>query len=188
VGTTNNFFDVNDWLAATSGTNAASQYFDANGNQRTNTPNIYLYDWANRLTNANSGAVAITYDDDGNRLKKVTFTTNTTLYLVAAVNPTGYPQVVEESTVSAGVTNLSKVYSHGSSLISDRTATNGAVSFYGYDGLGRTRFLVNTTATVTDTYAYDAFGNEIASTGSTPNNYHYAGQQWEPDLGTRDGS
>ena len=35
----------------------------------------------------------------------------------------------------------------------------------------------------TDTYDYDAFGNEVHSTGSTPNSYLYRGEQWDPDLG-----
>ena len=36
---------------------------------------------------------------------------------------------------------------------------------------------------VTDTYDYDAFGNKINSTGSTPNNFLYRGEQYDPDLG-----
>jgi RHS repeat-associated protein len=36
---------------------------------------------------------------------------------------------------------------------------------------------------VTDTYDYDAFGNKINSTGTTPNNYLYRGEQWDSDLG-----
>ena len=36
---------------------------------------------------------------------------------------------------------------------------------------------------VTDTYDYDAFGNKINSTGTTPNNYLYRGEQYDPDLG-----
>jgi len=34
-----------------------------------------------------------------------------------------------------------------------------------------------------DSYEFDAFGNEISSTGSTPNNYLYRGEQFDPDLG-----
>jgi RHS repeat-associated protein len=45
------------------------------------------------------------------------------------------------------------------------------------------RFLTDTTGAVTDTYDYDAFGNLIASTGSTPNNYLFAGEQFDPVLG-----
>ena len=36
---------------------------------------------------------------------------------------------------------------------------------------------------VTDTYDYDAFGNKINSTGTTPNSYLYRGEQWDSDLG-----
>lgn len=32
------------------------------------------------------------------------------------------------------------------------------------------------------TYEYDAFGNQITHTGTTPNNYLYRGEQWDPDL------
>ena len=35
----------------------------------------------------------------------------------------------------------------------------------------------------TVSYEYDAFGNKINSTGSTPNNYLYRGEQWDSDLG-----
>jgi RHS repeat-associated protein len=36
---------------------------------------------------------------------------------------------------------------------------------------------------VTDSYEYDAFGNEITHTGTTPNNMLYRGEEWDPDLG-----
>lgn len=38
-------------------------------------------------------------------------------------------------------------------------------------------------STVTDTYDYDTFGNLINQTGSTPNNYLFAGEQYDPALG-----
>jgi RHS repeat-associated protein len=60
---------------------------------------------------------------------------------------------------------------------------NWVSSFYGLDGHGSVRFLTDTTGAITDTYTFDAFGNLIASTGSTPNNYLYAGEQLDPSLG-----
>ena len=45
------------------------------------------------------------------------------------------------------------------------------------------RFLASATGTVTDTYDYDAWGNQVNSTGTTPNVYLYRGEQWDPDLG-----
>jgi RHS repeat-associated protein len=54
--------------------------------------------------------------------------------------------------------------------------------YYVYDGHGSVRALTDKTGTVTDTYDYDAFGVLIHSTGATPNNYLFAGEQFDPDL------
>ena len=56
-------------------------------------------------------------------------------------------------------------------------------SFYGYDGGGSIRQLTNASTAITDTYNYDAFGNLLNSTGTTPNNYLYRGEQYDSDLG-----
>ena len=108
----------------------------------------------------------------------------TTQYLVEDdVNPTGLPQVVEE-TVNGTVT---RSYTYGLERISEAQPINGAwtPSFYEYDGAGSVRQLTNLAAnvTVTDTYEYDAFGNAVNKTGATPNNYLYCGEQYDPDLG-----
>lgn len=49
--------------------------------------------------------------------------------------------------------------------------------------MGSVRQLTNSAGAITDSYEYDAFGNKIASTGTTPNNYLYRGEQWDPNLG-----
>jgi RHS repeat-associated protein len=48
------------------------------------------------------------------------------------------------------------------------------------------RFLTNIAGAVTDTYQYDAFGNQIASTGLTANVYFYSGERFESGLGFYD--
>ena len=58
-----------------------------------------------------------------------------------------------------------------------------ARSFYLTDNLQSTRALTNSSGTVTDTFTYDAFGNDIAQTGSTPNEFLYAGQQFDTAIG-----
>jgi RHS repeat-associated protein len=151
---------------------------------RTNGSVYYGYDWASRLTAYTNGSTTATmiYAADGNRSQRTSSGT-TTLYLVATVNPSGYPQVVEEFTVSGGTTNLSMVYSYGLGLISQRQAANGTVNFFGSDGLGSTRFLTSTNGTITESYAYDAFGTLIASNTTPSTVYLFTGQQTDPVLG-----
>jgi len=45
------------------------------------------------------------------------------------------------------------------------------------------RHLTDSAGAVTDSYEYDAYGNEVASTGSTPNAYLYRGERYGADLG-----
>ncbi len=45
------------------------------------------------------------------------------------------------------------------------------------------RLLTDVTAAVTDTYDYDAFGNLIYRSGTTPNDYLYSGEQLDANLG-----
>jgi RHS repeat-associated protein len=55
--------------------------------------------------------------------------------------------------------------------------------YFVLDGHGSVRAITDQNGAVTDTYGYDAFGNLIHSTGTTPNNYLFAGEQFDPDLG-----
>ena len=68
-------------------------------------------------------------------------------------------------------------YSYGDDLISQNV--NGNTSYYGYDGLGSTKFLTDTTGKVTDSYQYNAYGEVTSKTGNTDNNYLYAGEQFD---------
>lgn len=61
-------------------------------------------------------------------------------------------------------------------------SVNGNTSYYGYDGLGSTKFLTDTTGKVTDSYQYNAYGEITNKTGSTDNNYLYAGEQFDRSL------
>ena len=105
----------------------------------------------------------------------------TTSYLGADQNPTGYAQVLDEIQNGA----VTRTYSYSLELINERQTIAGALttSFYGYDGHGSVRFLTDSTGAITDTYDYDAFGNLISQTGTTPNNYLFAGEQFDPVLG-----
>jgi len=153
--------------------------YDNNGNTTVSGANSFTYDSENELKTMNGGAVTLLYDGDGNRVAK-TVGGVTTRYLVDDVNPTGLPQVVEE-TVNGVV---QRQYTYGSQLISENQFTGGVgtASFYQTDGTGSVRQLTNSAGAVTDTYDYDAFGNKVNSTGTTPNNYLYRSEQYDADL------
>ena len=141
----------------------------------------FSYDSQDEMVSMNGGAVQPLYDGDGNRVAK-SVNGVVTRYLVDELNPTGYPQVIDELNGSGIVT---RTYTYGLQRISEDQVVNNAwtPSFYSYDGTGSVRQLTNTAGAVTDTYEYDAFGNQISHTGSTPNNYLYRGEQWDSDLG-----
>lgn len=156
----------------------SGESYDADGNTTATGGKSFAYDSQDRLKSMNGGAVTITYDGDGNRVAK-TANGATTRYLIDDLNPTGYAQVVEET----GTTQ--RVYTYGLQRIGEYQVINNAwtPSFYGYDGVGNVRTLTNSAGAITATYEYDAFGNELNSTGTTPSEFLYRGEQYDSDLG-----
>jgi RHS repeat-associated protein len=154
--------------------------YDLNGNTLATGGKAFTYDSENELKTMNGGAVALFYDGDGNRVAK-TANGVTTYFLVDDLNPTGLPQVVEELASNGTV---ARQYTYGLERISENQIVNGAwtASFYESDGAGSVRQLTNSAGVVIDSYEYDAFGNKVNSTGTTPNNYLYRGEQYDPDL------
>ncbi len=193
-------YDLNDRLAGDT--------FDANGNTQVGraplpVPGLLTcsYDFENRLTHATRSdgtTITVQYDGDGNRVGKTVTTsgsTRTTFYLVDDLDPTGYPQALEEHiALDAQPATLAVVYSHGLHRISqDRLTGDGSgglawqAGFYGYDGHNSVRYLADLNGNVTDTYDYDAFGNLIFQSAisdlPTPNSYLFTGEAYDPDLG-----
>jgi RHS repeat-associated protein len=172
LATANSSYSANDWLT--------SDQYDANGNTTNSASVAYRYDVLNRLVDYNHGAVTLGYNGDGQRVVK-NVGGAVTYYLVDDRNPSGYAQVLEEITAFAGTTNLTKVYAYGLDLISQQQP-GVATNYYGHDGHGSVRYLTGTSGDITDIYAYDAYGNLMASSGSTANNYLYCGEQYDPQL------
>ncbi len=187
-------YNTNDELVSDSYGIYSSGNYDGNGNTTGAGGTTYAYDAMNQLTGIN-GCTNYGYDGDGNRVAKLyydfQYNAITTFYMVDDRNPSGYPQVVEEYLTDTNLANtpvLSRVYNYGLALISQQQFDGGTLlpttnSYYGYDGHGSVRFLMDTNGTITDTYTYDAFGTLLVHNGNTPNNYLYAGQQFNPELG-----
>jgi RHS repeat-associated protein len=165
-------YDANDRFTA-------GDAYDNDGNTISSGGVANAYDFENHLIQ--QGGVSIIYDGDGNRAAKTVAGVKTS-YIFDDRNPTGYVQVLAEVQSSA----ITRSYVYGLELIEQDRINTGTLrqstSYNVYDGHGSVRALTDTTGTVTDTYAYDAFGNLIHSTGTTPNVYLYSGEQFDPDL------
>ena len=74
---------------------------------------------------------------------------------------------------------LSVSYDHEPGLYGNLLSQNrnGVTSYYHYDGRGDTVALTDDAGNVTDTKEFDAWGNIIASTGSTVTPYQFGGSQ-----------
>jgi RHS repeat-associated protein len=164
-------YNVNDQVLANT--------YDANGNTLGANGKSYAYDSMDRMTSFNNGSVKMVYDGDGNRVAK-TVGGVTTQYLVDELNPTGLSQVMDE-VVTSGVAQ--RTYLYGLRRISQTQVAAGTTSYYGYDAHGDVRYLMNSGGAVTDTYDYDAFGNIVGSTGTTPNVYRYQGEALDSETG-----
>jgi RHS repeat-associated protein len=162
--------------------------YDNDGNtvgSGTNTgSNGYVYDFENHLLQ--QGGITYVYDGDGNRVYK-TVAGVTTASLIDDLTPTGYPQVVREDFYNGtGPRELTHRYYYGLERLSEaRDFFPGSRQYiyYVYDGHGSVRALTDQSGAVTDTYDYDAFGTLLHSTGTTYNNFLFAGEQFDPDLG-----
>ena len=152
----------------------ASLTYDADGNLkgRSDSGLALTYDPLNRLTQATIGGQtqSYVYDDQGRRIQKtVAGVATNMLYngadIVAEYGPTwGLPLAQ---------------YTQGPKIddpIIRATAT--AAQYYHQDGLGSVVGVSNNLGTTDATQRFDAWGNKIASTGTTPH-YGYTGR--EPD-------
>jgi RHS repeat-associated protein len=170
-------YDTNDRLLSDGTT---TYTYDNNGNTKTSTTagvtTSYTWDADNRLKATQKGSTNVIYDYDYAGIRAAQKVNGTeTRYLVDKNRD--FAQVLDEY-APGGSVNASYVY--GSDLISQ--SRNGAKSLYVYDGLGSVRALTNSTGAVTDTYTYDAYGNLAGSTGSTTNDYRFAGEQLDKNL------
>lgn len=178
---TNYSYDVNDRLL-TAGSETST--YDPNGNLLTRTDpagtTTYAYDAEDRLVGLTdpSGATATyRYDAFGNRASR-TDGSGTAEFVVDVQGVSELAQVLEERDAAGALTAR---YTTGLSLLSQFRA--GGASYYHADGTGSVRALTDPLQVVTDTYVYDAYGEEVASTGSTPNDFRYVGEELDPNSG-----
>jgi RHS repeat-associated protein len=163
-----------------SGKTAAGSALDANGNttsknDSTGTTN-YTWDFENRLSSVtlpgSGGTVSFKYDPFGRRIYKSS-SSATSIYAYDGDN------LIEETNSSgAAVARYSQGLNIDEPLVMLR---GGTTSYYEADGLGSLTSLSNTTGALASTYAYDSFGNLVASSGNLVNSFRYTGREFDAE-------
>jgi len=195
-------YDNNDRLeqevqigGAEAGTTA--YIYDDNGNTLTKTgpagATTYAYNDANRLARAVTpqGTTAYVYTADGLRVRQTVTplggAPTTTWYVQDSAYP--YAQVIEEYTSQgSGAKQLAATFTFADELVSQTQYETGspATRFIQADGFGSTRWLTDNTGAIIDTIDYDAFGVEIARTGTTDIEHRYRGERFDANVGLYD--
>ncbi|HXN53633.1 MAG TPA: RHS repeat-associated core domain-containing protein [Candidatus Acidoferrum sp.] len=159
-------------------TPSTSYTYDNNGNTLTKVVGTnstsYSWDFENRLSSvtlpSTGGTVTFAYDPFGRRIKKVTSTT-TSIFAYDGDN------LVEETNSSGAAVAR---YSQG--LHTDEPLAmlrSGATSYYQADGLDSVTSLSNAAGALAQTYTFDSFGKQTASSGSLTNPFQYTSREFD---------
>jgi RHS repeat-associated protein len=159
-GVTTSFtYDADAELLSTSGGFVNSYVYDLDGEQTSRklsgVTTVLTWDFDNQLTSA--GSASFTYDATGRRMSR----TNggvTTSFLYDG----------DEILLEKQGTTTTATYTYGNALV----RKDGETPLF--DGLGSERTVTNTTGAVQGTLTETAFGQSVASTGSSTDPYEFA--------------
>ncbi len=122
--------------------------------------------------NAVGSGVTFKYDPFGRRIEKIS-PSATSIFAYDGDN------VVEETNASGGVVaRYSQGFNFDEPLAMLRSSTT---SYYEQDGLGSVTSLSNTAGALAQTYTFDSFGNQTASSGSLTNSFRYTGRELDTE-------
>jgi RHS repeat-associated protein len=126
---------------------------------------------SNEKTAAGSG-VSFKYDPFGRRIYKSS-STATSIFAYDGDN------LIEETNSSGGVVaRYSQTQTLDEPLAMLRSSTT---SYYEADGLGSVTSLSNTAGALAQTYTFDSFGKQTASSGSLTNPFQYTGREFDTE-------
>jgi RHS repeat-associated protein len=159
---------------------SASYTYDNNGNTTGKTisggTTDYAWNYENRLSSvtlpSSGGAITFKYDPFGRRIEKISPTATS----IFAYDGTG---IVE--TVNASGSPVAR-YTQGPIIDEPLAELRGtATDYYEADGLGSVTSLTDTTGALAQTYTYDSWGNQTASSGSLTNFFRYTGRKLDTE-------
>ena len=172
-------YNASNELTAQTGVTDA---YDNNGNTTSKTDSTgtttYSWDFENRLTSVtlpgSGGTVTFKYDPFGRRIYKSS-SSGTSIYAYDG------DTLIEETNSSGAVVAR---YTQGGNIDEPLAMLRSATaSYYHADGLGSVTSLSNTAGTLAQTYTFDSFGKQTASTGSLINPFRYTGRESDPETG-----
>ena len=174
-------------MTETSSTTTITNGYNSNGSLITKTQgsqtDTYSWDVRGRMIGSSVNGVLSSYQytPDGIR-SAVTGGSNTTLYIVDEMSPSGYAQVVEELT-TGGALLAQYVYCVGLDASAVFRPDQGG-GVYLSDGHSGIRQVLNGAGTVVWSQRYDAFGNaQRTNPGSFTNTLSYCGERFDATLG-----
>ena len=154
--------------------------YDNNGNTQTKIDatgtTTYAWDFENRLTSValpgTGGSVSFKYDPFGRRIYKSS-SSGTSIFAYDGDN------LVEEANSSGtAVARYAQTQNVDEPLAMLRSS---ATSYYEADGLDSVSSLSNATGALAQTYTFDSFGNQTASSGSLINSFRYTGRELDSE-------
>jgi RHS repeat-associated protein len=161
-------------------TSNASYTYDANGNTLTkvvgSNTTTYAWDFENRMTSltlpGTGGTVSFKYDPFGRRIYKSS-SSATSIFAYDNRN------LIEETNSSGGV-----VARYAQALRVDEpvaTLRSSTTSYYEADGLHSVTSLSNRAGSIAQSYTFDSFGNQTASSGSLTNPFRFTGREFDSE-------
>jgi RHS repeat-associated protein len=158
----------------------ATYTYDSNGTTLTKTvgsnTTTYAWDYENRLTSVTlpgtGGTVTFKYDPYGRRIEKTT-SSATSIYAYDGDN------LIEEANSSgAVVARYTQTQNIDEPLAMLRSSTT---SYFNADGLGSVTSLSNAAGSLAQTYTFDSFGKQTASSGSLTNPFEYTAREFDTE-------
>jgi len=138
----------------------------------------YAYNAQDLITKVTKAGVltdTYTYDGDGRRMARVN-NGQTTRYVIDPSGGDLYSVLAEAD----GSNNMQRYYVYGEGLVAQ--ISGNAHRYYHFDPSGNTLALTDSTGVVTDSYAYEPFGN-ITVSGNTVNPFRFVGEYGVMDDG-----
>jgi RHS repeat-associated protein len=177
LGSTSWSYNTSNELNATP---SVTYTFDSNGNTKTQVTSAgtttYNWDFENRLISAvlpgTAGTVTFQYDPFGRRVYK----SSSSATSVFAYDGN---ELLEETNSSGSVVAR---YAQDLAIDAPLAMLRGsATSFYQADGVGSVTSLSNGAGALSQTYTFDSFGNQTASSGSFTNPFRYTAREFDTE-------